>query len=402
MRLDFVVPAPLAWRSGGTVYDERLAAALAAAGADVRITSAEGAWPVGSSADRARLGALIREIADDGGGRLIVDGLVGLGCPGEIAGARRAGLDVWLLVQMLISEWPGGERPGAKWPGAEWPGGERPSGEILAAPGRHAALESAALAAASGAITPSSTTASEVLRRYGVVAAVARPGVDRAPIAHGSEPPRIVCFAALMPSKRQLALLDALRGLADLPWTAELVGSDRADPEYARAVREAASAPPLRGRVRIAGELRGEAFEAAWDAADLSVLASASETFGLVVVESLARGVPAIVPAGTGAEEALGLSRRGGAGLAGAGLAEAGLAEAGLAGAGLAGAGLAGAACRFAGDVGAASDAVTVLRSWLTNPVLRSQWLAIARAARPVLPGWNATARAVLAAVGPS
>ncbi|MEA5456435.1 glycosyltransferase family 4 protein [Sinomonas sp. JGH33] len=364
VRLDLVVPAPLAWRSGGSAYNERLADALAAAGVDVRTHPAAGAWPVGSSADRARLRRVFREIADDGGARLLVDGLVGLGCPGEIAEAQRWGLAVWLLVHMPIGEMPDAAGPGS-------------------------AIEAAALAAASGAITPSHTTAAELARRHGVEAAVARPGVDRSPLSHGSDPPRILCVAALLHGKRQLELFEALGRLADLPWTAELVGSDRPDPDYARAVRDAAAAPPLRGRVRVAGELLGDALEAAWGAADLSVLASASETFGLVVAESLARGVPAIVPAGTGAEEALGLSRRGAAGLADTGSARAELA---------------GAVCRFddtsGRDAQSAPDAVAVLRSWLTDPALRSQWRAAACAARPRLPGWGATARAVLTALG--
>ena len=61
----------------------------------------------------------------------------------------------------------------------------------------------------------------------------------------------------------------------------------------------------LRDRIRIPGELRGGALEAEWAAADLSLLISRAETFGLVVTESIARGVPVVVRAGTGAVEAL-------------------------------------------------------------------------------------------------
>ncbi|WCI07489.1 glycosyltransferase [Arthrobacter sp. OVS8] len=53
------------------------------------------------------------------------------------------------------------------------------------------------------------------------------------------------------------------------------------------------------------GELRGGELEAEWAAADLSLLISRAETFGLVVTESIARGVPVVVRAGTGAVEAL-------------------------------------------------------------------------------------------------
>ena len=53
------------------------------------------------------------------------------------------------------------------------------------------------------------------------------------------------------------------------------------------------------------GALVGSALDQKWEAADLLVLPSRTETYGLVVVEALARGIPAVVTAGTGAIEAL-------------------------------------------------------------------------------------------------
>ena len=60
-----------------------------------------------------------------------------------------------------------------------------------------------------------------------------------------------------------------------------------------------------RDRIRVTGALTGSALDQRWDAADLLVLPSRVETYGLVVTEALARGIPAIVSAGTGAVEAL-------------------------------------------------------------------------------------------------
>ena len=112
-------------------------------------------------------------------------------------------------------------------------------------------------------------------------------------------------MAALLPNKDQSLLLDALARLTDLPWTASLVGSDTADPAYAAQLRDSVERWAWPGRVRIPGELRGPALEAEWDAADLSLLISRAETYGLVVTESLARGIPVVVREGTGAVEAL-------------------------------------------------------------------------------------------------
>ncbi len=139
---------------------------------------------------------------------------------------------------------------------------------------------------------------------------MALPGTAPAPLAAGSLSagsgvPHFIAVAALLPNKDQSLLLDALARLTDLPWTASLIGSDTADPAYAAQLRDSVERLGLAGRVSIPGELRGPALEAEWDAADLSLLISRAETYGLVVTESLARGIPVVVREGTGAVEAL-------------------------------------------------------------------------------------------------
>ncbi|WP_138443990.1 glycosyltransferase family 4 protein [Sinomonas susongensis] len=353
-RIDLVAAAPLGWNSGGSVYNDKLVAALRDAGIAVHAYSLTGDWPEGSAADRERLASLLLGLAGDGGRVVVVDGLVGLGCPDEIAQAERAGIEVWLLVHVSLADLAVGTHSVAASEAA-----------------RLAGLERAALGACSGAIAPSRFAAATLVQRCGVEAVVAHPGVDPAPQARGSRPAQLVCVAALLPAKGQLVFLEALEGLLDVPWGATLVGSDQADRAYAREVRRAAASPRLAGRVRLTGELRGPALEAAWDAADLSVLPSAHETFGMSVVESLAHGVPALVPAGTGAEEALALSLAGGVGLA--------------------------------GGIGELRDAAVLrelLRTWLTDAGQRSAFAAAARAARPTLPTWADTAATVAEAVG--
>lgn len=352
-RIGFVAAAPLGWNSGGSVYNDRLVAALGEAGIGVPAFTVAGDWPEGSGADRERFASLLLGLAGEGCRAVIVDGLVGLGCPDEIAQAERAGIRVWLLVHVSLADLAVGTH-------------SVPASEAA----RLSGLERAALEACSGAIAPSRFAARTLVERYGVEAVVAHPGMDRAPQARGSKPPHLVCVAALLPAKGQLLFLEALTTLLDLPWSAALVGSDQADRAYARVVRQAASSPALAGRVRLTGELRGPALEAEWEAADLSVLPSAHETFGMAVAESLAHGVPALVTAGTGAEEALGLSAAGGAGLAGC-----------------------------AGELRDPASLAAMLRTWLTDRDQRGGFSAAARAARPVLPTWAETASAVAHAV---
>ena len=200
-----------------------------------------------------------------------------------------------------------------------------------------------------------------------------------------------MAVAALLPNKNQLLLLEALAQLKELPWTASLIGSDATDPAYAALLRERADRLGLKDRVRIPGELRGPALDAEWAAADLSLLISRAETYGLVVTESLARGVPVVVREGTGAVEALAAgaltrSREPGSPVNNSGQEDSEETH------------LPGAAVVLAEDP---APLAQLLRRWLTEPGLRACWRDAAMAARDRLPGWDATARTVLAAVGP-
>jgi len=96
---------------------------------------------------------------------------------------------------------------------------------------------------------------------------------------------------------------------------------------------------------------------------------SRTETYGLVIGEALARGIPAVVPAGTGAVEALhqGMTSHSDA---------------------------------VPGTTVPPADPqslAALLRSWLTDAPLRHAWRQAALAQRDTLPGWQQTAAAVLA-----
>lgn len=359
-----IVPGNVLHHSGGNAYNAALVRGLTALGADVDVCRVDGNWPVGSEEERRRLARLL---VDGGGNRngtapptvTIVDGLVALGAPLELEAAAAAGRPVWILVHMPLAA--------------------------------HPDLEQRALAAAAGVICTSSTAAAEVQSRHNAAAPnpadatrrsaapihVALPGTRPAPPAAGSDPPHFVAVAALLPNKDQLLLLEALAGLTDLPWTAALVGSDSADPAYAKAVRGAITRLGLTGRVTVRGELYGEALDEAWHRADLSLLISRAEAYGMVVTESLARGIPVVVRDGTGAVEAL----------------AAGSPIAARDDNGGGGPALPGTAVVLGADP---TPLAGVLRGWLTDPDLRSRWRESAQAARIRLPGWDGTARTVL------
>ncbi|MFJ5699143.1 glycosyltransferase family 4 protein [Arthrobacter sp. NPDC093139] len=342
-----LVPGNIRHNSGGNVYNASLVRGLAQLGVSTTVERVDGDWPVGSSEDRRRFARLLGEgstAPDQGSARggtvTIVDGLIASGAPEAMEAAAAGGQQPWILLHMVLAD--------------------------------HPELEIRALRAAAGVICTSGSVAAEITRRHGTGNVhVALPGTEMGEPAKGSQPPHLVSVAALLPNKDQLILLGALAQLQDLPWTAALVGSDEADPDYAGEVRAALQESGLEGRVRLPGELKGQALENEWRAADLSLLVSKVEAFGMAVTESLARGVPVVVRAGTGAVEALSLGAPRGATLDS----------------------LPGAVVVLDSDP---APLAAALRGWLTSPERQAAWRHAALAGRERLPGWDTTARCVL------
>ena len=365
-RIRLVVPGNVRHNSGGNVYNAALARELAAFGAEVETCPLDGDWPGGSAGDRRRLATLLHTGPDGGpatagaatwGTVTVVDSLLACGAPDELEAAAAAGDRVWILLHMPLPDHPERERR--------------------------------ALRAAAGVICTSGSAAAGIRARHGLDGLrVALPGTAPAPLAAGSRStgtPHLIAVAALLPNKEQSLLLDALARLADVPWTASLIGSDTADPAYAAQLRTCVERLGLAGRVRIPGELRGPALDAEWDAADLSLLISRAETYGLVVTESLARGIPVVVREGTGAVEALAAGTLPGPPAAGTPTPDSTP--------GTPVPGLPGAAVGLGTDPAPLAD---LLRRWLDDPALKDRWRDAAAAARGRLPGWDATARTVL------
>ena len=333
--------------TGGNVYNRAVVAELRTLGIDVRLHRLAGPWPEGDASSHMKLARALRAEP-----ACLVDGIVGCGSPEVVAAAVDSGHAVTVMVHLPISDEVGLE---------------------ITQRQRYAALEAKTVLAASGVLCSSRWSATELSRRYRRSdVGVAIPGVTPAPVARGSQdwgPPRILSLASLTPTKDQLALVHALAQLADLQWTADLIGSDQADPDYADRLRAEILAAGLRDRILVPGALADSVLDQKWDAADLLVLPSRIETYGLVVVEALARGIPAVVSAGTGAIEALqeGATKHSSA------------------------------TPGTSVPAGDSAGLAAVLRRWLTEPMLRRAWRQAALARRDTLPGWQQTAQAVLA-----
>ncbi|MDQ0680074.1 glycosyltransferase involved in cell wall biosynthesis [Arthrobacter pascens] len=351
--LRLLVPANIRHNSGGNVYNARLAQGLRALGVEVEVIAADGSWPEATAKERRRLGGLLGawgpQAEITAGTVTLVDGLIACGAPDELEYAAAARRQTWVLLHM---------------PSASHPGNEARS-----------------LSAATGVICTSTSAAAGITSLHGLTDShVALPGTDPAPVAEGSDPPHIIAVAALLPNKDQLLTVEALARLQDHAWTASLVGSDHADPEYAELVRAAVAGHGLEDRIRLMGQLTGAPLDAEWNRADLSLLVSKAEAFGLVVTESLARGIPVIIRDGTGAVEALAF----GSLAAGETDVRDGM--------------LPGAAVDLSSNP--AEGLAGAIRQWLEEAGLHTGWRAAALAARENLPGWETTARTVMDIVG--
>ncbi|MGO2533902.1 glycosyltransferase family 4 protein [Arthrobacter rhombi] len=340
----FLIPAALAGPSGGSRFNECLVNALEAIGHPVCILGVPGSWPRPGDADLLALGTALA-----GRSQVVIDGLMASAAPEEIRAAVAAGTRVHILFHLsLLAE-----------------GGLEPAEAERVRTGEHGALR-----AAHTVICTSNWAAGDVVDRYGPLpTVVVLPGTTPAPLAGGSSPPHLLMLASLTPRKNQLAVLRALASLTDLPWRTRLVGPDTMAPDYARRVRDFAATTFAPERVQVTGALTGSELEEIWAGTDLLLLVSRAETFGMVVTEALAHGIPAVVGAGTGAEEALAL----------------------------AGAALPGAAVEP--DDPVALEAV--LRHWLTTASRRASWQHAAVNARDRLPTWNQSANHMLRILAP-
>jgi len=158
--------------------------------------------------------------------------------------------------------------------------------------------ERASLRLARHVVVTSEATAG-ALARYEVKRAritVIVPGTDEAPLASGSRSGivQLLCVATLTPSKGYDLLIESVAALKSLAWKLTCVGSLTRCTDTVAALREQISSTALGDRITLAGELTGDALEAAFQSAYLFVLATRHEGYGMVVAEALARGIPVI------------------------------------------------------------------------------------------------------------
>jgi glycosyltransferase involved in cell wall biosynthesis len=267
--------------SGGNVYDRQVCRGLSSIGWSVDEHAVAGGWPDADAASCAALAGVIRRIPD--GAVVLLDGLVASTAP-EVLVPHASRLRLVVLVHMPL--------------------GHRPADEGVRV------REHAVLSVAAAVVTTSEWARSLLLELYPLPPErvhVAEPAVDAAELAGGSaDGGALLCVAAVTSGKGHDVLLDALATIAELSWRCVCVGSLEREPAFAESVHRRARDAGLEGRVSFTGPRTGADLERSYAGSDLLVLASRAETYGMVVSEALARGLPVVAAEVGGLTEALG------------------------------------------------------------------------------------------------
>jgi glycosyltransferase involved in cell wall biosynthesis len=270
--------------SGGNVYDRQVCSGLAARGWVVHEHAVHGFWSRPDAGSFAALAGVLQRIPDDA--VVLLDGLVASAAP-EVLVPHAHRLRLVVLVHM-----PLGHRP--------------PDDEVEEARMR----ERVVLSAAAAVVTTSAWSRRRLLELYPLSEDrmhVAKPAVDAAELATGTAGGEaLLCVAAVTFDKGHDVLLEALATISDLPWHCVCVGSLDRDPAFVNSLRQRSLDRGLGNRVEFPGPRTGLDLHRSYAAADLLVLASRAETYGMVVTEALAHGLPVVAAQVGGLIEALG------------------------------------------------------------------------------------------------
>jgi glycosyltransferase involved in cell wall biosynthesis len=317
--------------SGGNMYDRQLSRGLASLGWSVHEHAVPGFWSPPDAASFAALDHAVQGIPD--GAVVLVDGLIASTAP-DVLVPQADRLRMVVLIHMPL----GHKREGA------------------------------VLSAAAAVVTTSEWGRGRLLELYGLAGDrvhVAEPGASAADLATGTATGgTLLCVAAMTPGKGHDLLLDALATMMDLPWHCECVGSLDRDPAFVEALRPRLLDGGLSDRVSFLGPKTGVELDRSYAAADLVVLASRAETYGMVVTEALAHGVPVVATDVGGVTQALGHGAHG---------VRPGLLV----------------------PPSDASALAAALRSWLSDAALRESLRRAARERRESLPEWSNTTSAI-------
>lgn len=168
--------------------------------------------------------------------------------------------------------------------------------------------EREALRFATHVIVTSPATADSVAKHMQVAPekiSVVLPGVDRPTLSvratKSSElQTALLCVGSVVPRKGQVHLVEALSGLRELNWRLDLIGETSFDPDYAAHVQSLIEDYLQQDRITLHGGISKAELLRYYECADIFVLPTFYEGYGMAFAEALSYGLP-IVASGEGA-----------------------------------------------------------------------------------------------------
>ena len=278
----FAIPGNIDLPTGGYIYDRRVLALLPGLGVTVRHLALSGSFPAPTAADLAETERLLAALPADGA--VMIDGLAYGAMPAELVGRVRAPI-IALVHHPLCLE----------------------AGLPPARQRQLKDLETAALALARRVVTTSPTTARTLVTDFAVPAdriTVAEPGTDPAPRATGTgEPVQLLTVGAVVPRKAYDLLVRALAPLADRSWRLTMAGPTDRSAEALAALHATLKETGLGHRVSLLGAVDEQRLAGLYARADVFVMSSLYEGYGMVLGEAMARGLPIVCTTGGAAAE---------------------------------------------------------------------------------------------------
>jgi glycosyltransferase involved in cell wall biosynthesis len=274
-RFAFAVPGDLATPTGGYAYDRRIIAELKTLAWTIDVIDLGEGYPRPDAANRTAALPLLTRMPQ--GQPIVIDGLAFGVLPAAAASLHQRNPLIALVHQPLALE----------------------SGLPLAEANNFRASERTALGFARRVIATSPSTANLLTKDYGVPAehvTVARPGTDPVAPAVGSRNGvvRLLAVGSVVPGKGYDVLVAALEALTDLPWQLMIAGDTGRDRATAAKIEGDIARFKLTDRIALLGAVAPARLAELYRAADLFVLASRFESYGMAYAEAVAYGLPTI------------------------------------------------------------------------------------------------------------
>lgn len=278
----FLIPGDLSLPTGGYAYDRAVIRLLPKLGVNAIHVALPGSFPNASAEDFADCAAIVTGLPADC--VLLIDGLAYGAMPADLIRSFNRPVVALCHHPLALENGISAER----------------------AQEFHLS-EAAALQLAAHVIVTSPLTGKILQGDFGIGAekiTVAEPGTERKPRAAGSGNAtlELLAIGSIVPRKGYGILVEALSTLKKRNWRLRIVGAARAL-DVVNTLQAQIGAHGLADRIQLVGAVRERDLDAIYAGADLFVMSSLFEGYGMVLAEAMTRGLPIVTTTGGAASQ---------------------------------------------------------------------------------------------------